>query len=364
MGCKIYVVIGTRAQLIKMAPIMALMQKKRIEYEFLYTAQHRESISKILEDFDVKQPDRSIYNKSEANTRAKFLRWAGSMILKAITPNKIFPHKGIVLTHGDTATTAWAAIVGKLAGCRVAHVESGIRSFRLFKPFPEEIMRLITFQFSDVYFCPNQWAVDNLVKYKGTKINLGLNPVYDSLKVALASSVSVEKPMKKYVVVSLHRFENIFTRRFESIIIPLLEKIANTDLVLIFVLHPSTRNVLEKNHKRLYRRLEQNRRIILKERYPYFHFMKLVETSEFVITDGGSNQEELSYMGKPTLLFREVTERIEGLDENAVISRFDTNIIMDFVKNYKERQRGFKRVNFSPCKRIVDYLASSNTAIH
>jgi len=356
MKRKIYVVIGTRAQLIKMAPLMSLLEKQNIEYEFIYTAQHRETISKILQDFHVKNPDRIIYSKSEANTITKFLGWGSSMFFKALNPKKIFPEKGLVLTHGDTATTTWAAVVGKLAGCKVAHIESGIRSFKIFNPFPEELMRLITFRFSDVYFCPNSWAVNNLRKYKGEKIDLGMNPVYDSVKIAINSNVNVELPKEKYVVVSIHRFENIFTKKLEHTIIPLLEKIADYGFILIFVLHPSTRNVLKKNDMKLFKRLDNNKRIILKERYSYFEFCKLLNASEFVITDGGSNQEELSYLGKPTLLFREVTERIEGLNENVILSHFDKNVIMEFIKSYKKRQTSFKNIDESPSQKIIDYL--------
>jgi len=353
---KIYIVIGTRAQLIKMAPLMSLLQKQHIDYEFIYTAQHRETISRILKDFQVKDPDRTIYSKSEASTITKFFGWGGSMFFKALNPKKIFPKKGIVLTHGDTVTTAWAAVVGKLAGCKIAHVESGIRSFKIFNPFPEEIMRLITFQFSDVYFCPNNWAVNNLRRYKGEKIDLGINPVYDSVKTAINSNVKAELPSERYVVVSIHRFENIFTNKLEKTIIPLLEKIADFGFTLVFVLHPSTRNVLLKNEKKLYNRLDKNKKIILKERYPYFEFLQLLNNSEFVVTDGGSNQEELSYMGKPTLLFRNVSERIEGLNENAIISHFDIKTIMEFVENYKQRQFPFKNIETSPSQIIVDYL--------
>jgi len=339
-----------------MAPLMALMQKENIEYEFIYTAQHKETITRILDDFNVKRPDRTIYDKSEANSLTTFLGWGSSMILKMFRPKRIFPQKGLVMTHGDTVTTAWAAIVGKLAGCKVAHVESGIRSFHIFDPFPEELTRLITFRFSDVYFCPNDWAVNNLKKFKGEKLNLKLNPVYDSVKIAINSKTEVEFPNEKYVVVSIHRFENIFTSKLETVIIPLLESIANCGFVLVFVLHPSTRNVLKKNDMKLYKRLENNKRIILKERYPYFEFLKLLNRSEFVITDGGSNQEELSYLGKPTLLFRQVTERIEGLGQNVVISYFDPKIIMEFTKSYKKWEKPSMNIEHSPSEVIVDYL--------
>jgi len=353
---KLYVVIGTRAQLIKMAPLMYFLQKEKIDYEFIYTAQHKETISKILEDFQIKKPDKILYNKSEATTLTKFFGWGLAMFMKSFRPKKIFPTKGIVLTHGDTVTTAWSAFVGKLAGCKIAHVESGIRSFNIFKPFPEELMRLITFRFSDIYFCPNKWAVNNLKKYKGEKIDLGLNPVYDSVKIALEANLKIEIPNKKYVVVSIHRFENIFTKKLKQTIIPLLEMIADQDFLLIFILHPSTRNVLKKNNMILYNRLENNKNIILKERYPYFEFLQLLKNSEFVITDGGSNQEELSYLGKPTLLFRDVTERIEGLDDTVIISHFDRKIIKEFISNYKTMQKPFLDVQTSPSKLIINYL--------
>jgi len=353
---KLYVVIGTRAQLIKMAPLMYLLQKEKIDYEFIYTAQHKETISKILEDFQIKKPDQILYDKSEATTLTKFFGWGLSMLIKSFRPKKIFPTKGIVLTHGDTVTTAWSAFVGKLAGCKIAHVESGIRSFNIFKPFPEELMRLITFRFSDIYFCPNKWAVNNLKKYKGEKIDLGLNPVYDSVKIALESDVKIELPNKKYVVVSIHRFENIFTKKLKQTIIPLLEMIADQDFLLIFILHPSTRNVLKKNNMILYNRLEKNKNITLKERYPYFEFLQLLKNSEFVITDGGSNQEELSFLGKPTLLFREVTERIEGMEDTTVLSHFNREKIKEFISNYETMQKPFLDVSISPSKMIINYL--------
>jgi len=166
---KIYVVIGTRAQLVKMAPLMSLMQKEGIEYDFIYTAQHKETINKILQNFEIKKPDKTIYSKSEANTPTKFLGWWTYMILNALRPKKIFPEKGIVLTHGDTVTTAWAAVVAKLAGCKVWYVEAGLRTHRILHPFPEEIMRIITSRFSDVYFCQNELAISNLKKFKGKK---------------------------------------------------------------------------------------------------------------------------------------------------------------------------------------------------
>ena len=223
---KIYVVIGTRAQLIKMAPLMSLMQKEGLEYEFIYTAQHKETFTRILKDFHVKEPDRILYLKSEVNTITKFLGWGFSMLLQGLTPKKIFPEKGIVLTHGDTATTAWAAIVAKLAGCKVFYVEAGLRTHRILHPFPEELLRVIASHFSDVYFCQDEFAIKNLKKFKGEKINTLSNTVYDSVIHAINSDVPVEIPNEPYVVVCIHRFQTIYSRKLENIVIPLLEEVA------------------------------------------------------------------------------------------------------------------------------------------
>ena len=87
-----------------------------------------------------------------------------------------------------------------------------------------------------------------------------------------------------------------------------------------------------------------------------FEWVKLCNNSEFVITDGGSNQEELSYLGKPALLFRDVTERIEGLDENVKISNFEEDTVMDFVKNYKSYEQDMLKVEEKPSEVIVKYL--------
>ena len=353
---KIYVVIGTRAQIIKMAPVMARMQKAGIDYEFIYTAQHRETIDGVLKDFGVKSPDRELSSLNEANTMMRFFGWSGMMFSYVFRPKRVFPQRGLILTHGDTATCAWAAFVGKLAGCTVSHVESGLRSYNIFSPFPEELMRLVTFQFSDVYFCPNKWALKNVSRYKGEKVNLGMNPLYDSVIAALKSPVTLERFKQPYVVVSIHRYENIFKNRFEKTIIPLLEMVADGGFTLVFVLHPTTREVLKKNGGVLYRRLERNDHILLRERYTLFHWIKLVNRAAFVITDGGSNQEELSYLGKPTLLFRDVTERIEGLGENVIISKFDRDIVRDFIMNYKNYKRPRVRSTKMPSDVIVAYL--------
>jgi UDP-N-acetylglucosamine 2-epimerase (non-hydrolysing) len=352
----IYVIIGTRAQFIKMAPVLYEMKKQGVEYTLIYTVQHKENIQEILDVYGLREPDVVVYEGEESSTMTKGLRWSFDMLFKSLfKAKKYLPKKGIVLTHGDTFTAWLAALMGRRAGCKVAHVESGLRSFNVFRPFPEEISRLITFSLSNIYFCSDDWAVNNLKKFKGEKINIGANTMLDGVKYAVESDRKTEFEFQKepYALVSIHRYENIFKDRFTDTIIPYLRDISKRHK-LVITLHPTTRERLKKLN--LYDELDKDERIILHERFDFIDWINVCNEAEFVISDGGSNQEELSYLGVPTLLFREETERKEGLGENVVLSKFNDKIIKDFVENYEEyrRQPLFEKV--SPSKRIVDYL--------
>lgn len=356
----IHFVIGTRAQLFKMAPIMLECQKRGLKWRWVYTAQHKDTIESTLEIFGLPAPDYTVVNwNTEAKTTASMGKWFFSMVLSLGRSRKILAghtgKKNIVLTHGDTFTTWFAALYAKLTRTKVMHIESGLRSFNWREPFPEEINRLITFRLSDYYACPGQWAVDNLKNYKGVKINTGMNTQIDTIRFGLAhaDSANFKTPKQKYIVVSIHRYENIFKpKRFEQIIVE-LEKMAKEFKVLI-VQHPATFIQIDKLGYR--KRLEKNRNIELLPRLEYLPFVKAVKNSEFVITDGGGNQEELYHMGKPTLLFRNETERQEGLGTTAVISKLDPKIIVDFKKNYKKYQHPPVSDKSSPSKMIVDVL--------
>lgn len=110
----------------------------------------------------------------------------------------------------------------------------------------------------------------------------------------------------------------------------------------------------------LKKQLTKNSNISLLPRLEYLQFIKLVKGSEFVITDGGGNQEELYHMGKPTLLFRNETERKEGLGETAVISKLDEGIIKKFIKNYKEYKKPAFQKTAKPSFEIAAYLKEYN----
>ena len=338
---------------------MVALQNKSIDYNFIFTGQHKETINQLRENFGIKDPDAILYQGSDITGIIQMLFWMVRILFKTIFhKDQIFKKQGvkdIVLVHGDTFSTPLGALMGKVSGKKVGHVESGLRSFNLFHPFPEEITRLLTFRLSDFYFCPGEWALQNLKKYKGVKINTKHNTLLDSLELAKKKTelCTVEVPDEPFALVSLHRFENIFNRKtFQFIIDNLLE--TSKKIKLLFILHPPTQKKLKSFGFDSI--LASTENISLRPRYDYFNFIKLLINCEFLMTDGGSNQEEAYYLGKPTILFRKATERNEGLGTNVVISNFDTNIIRDFVSRHKDYKKNLIHPEKSPTKIIIPSL--------
>ena len=353
----IHVIIGTKAQLIKTAPVLAELKKRKIPFNFIFTGQHKETMIELRKIFDIKKPDYILYKGKDITSIGQMVIWATRILWLTLKKKKeIFKNdsQGIVLVHGDTFSTLLGALMGKISRLKVGHIESGLRSFNLWHPFPEEITRLLVFRMSDVYFCPGAWAVKNLKKYKSQKINTEANTLLDALNLALKneSKIKVDIPQEKYCLVSVHRFENIFNRSQFEKIIKIIEKTALKMRVLI-IMHPPTEKNLHKFG--FYKRLKKNKNIELRPRYDYFQFIKLVNNSEFLMTDGGSNQEESFYLGHPCLILREATERKEGLKTNVVLSKFNQKVIDKFINNPKHYQKKQVVFKISPSQKIVDF---------
>ncbi len=354
----IHVIIGTKAQLIKMAPIMKFLKQDGIDYNYISTGQHRETIDDILADFDIKQPDYRLYSGKDITSVFQMFIWGLKNIIHTIFNKKeIFrnDNNGIVLVHGDTFSTLLGAIMGKVARLKVGHVESGLRSFNILHPFPEEITRILTFRLADYLFAPGDWASRNLEKFQGDKINTGFNTLIDSLNIALPAinKISdIDLPDKAFGVVTLHRFENIFTRAAIERVTRIVETISKK-LHLLFILHKPTEIKLRKFG--CYERLAANPNIELRNRLDYFRFIKLIMEAEFVVSDGGSNQEECYYLGKPVLLLRKATERTEGLGKNCVLSRYDDTIIDNFIGNLDAYRFDMIQPESSPSGLIIQH---------
>lgn len=352
----IHVLIGTKAQLIKMAPIMLEMQLRGIDYNFIFSGQHNETIKDIRANFGVKPPDFVLYSGKDITSIPKVFFWFLRVFCKGYFHKELMFRKdtgGIILNHGDTFSALLGAVLGRMAGMKTGHIESGLRSFRLFHPFPEEITRLLVFKLTDFFYCPGEWAAENVRSYKGEVINTGENTLYDALRLSASFAEPVDRPLTPFAIATLHRYENIFKREQLTRLVEIIEKIS-TRIKVLFIMHPPTKKNLVKHG--FYERLAGNTMIEMRPRYDYFHFISLLKKAEFVISDGGSNQEECFYLGKPCLLLRYATERQEGLGKNVVLSRFDDDLIGGFVENYKQYDTEPYNITTGPSKLIVDNL--------
>ena len=355
----IHVVIGTKAQLVKMASVLSAMQVRKVPYNFIFTGQHHETMDALRENFKLPPPNVTLHSGKDITSIPSMLVWLIKILWQTLFNRKeIFGNDkhGAVLVHGDTFSTLLGALMGKLAGLKVGHVESGMRSFNYFHPFPEEITRVLTFYLTDIFYCPGPIAFQNIQKFKGVKLDTEFNTLIDSLDAARANfdTMEVDIPGRKYCVVTTHRFENIFNKTVLEQNLQFI-RMAADKMLTIFIMHPITEQRLRKHG--LLDALKSHPNIECRPRYDYFRFMKLVYFSEFLISDGGSNQEECWFMGKPCLLLRKVTEHPEGLDTNVVVSRYSPDIVRQFIDNYEKHiSEPLLGVN-SPSVKIVDSLA-------
>jgi len=359
----IHVVIGTRAQLIKMAPVIREIERRNLPMNLIMTGQHQETMSSLLDDFDVAATPVWLHTGREISGLGQVIPWFSSC-LRQLT-SKASPLASIktdvgddvVLVHGDTFSTLLGALAARIKRMRVGHVESGLRSFNFFHPFPEELTRLAVFRLADIAFCPDAWSASNLKRYRLKVVDTQGNTLLDGLRSALNLGRMPPNPIPEgaFGVVSIHRFENIFFKKRLARILDMLEDAA-TRYPLVFVLHPATRrNLTRDGHME---RLAANPRFHLWPRMGYFDFVTLLNRSAFVITDGGSNQEELSYLGKPTLLMRQATERQDGLGANVVLSGYDPGRVRAFIDDIEQRAGTAIPLHslLSPSAIIVDSL--------
>ena len=358
----IYCIIGTRAQLIKMAPIIASIEEKNWPIQIIHTGQHVISMDDLRNDFCLKSPWKYLIKKPEAKTIFSSLKWLIHILyLSFFKAKKLIPNatksSDIVLVHGDTFSTVIGALIGKLSGASVGHIESGLRSFNVWNPFPEELNRLITFSLIHKAYCPGDWAVANLAQYKKIeRINTKQNTLIDSLYIALQKVKKEKAPECQYGVISIHRFENLYSKKRLKFIIDTV-LFAAAKMHIIFVMHPVTQKRLLKSG--YLSSLESNIKITLKNRCGYTEFTALLANSNFVITDGGSNQEELTYLEIPTLLMRKATERPEGLETNIFLSNYSRQITSDFLSSIKPREKSTPKMdepNPSPTQIIMETL--------
>ena len=344
-----------------MAPIMKILGERGINYNFIFLAQHKETMFEIMKQFGIKKPDIIIGDMEKDITNVKdMIFWSFRVLLYSFFKSKMVFHNdkhGVVLIHGDAPPLFLGALMAKRQGLKVAQVEAGLRSFNFLKPFPEELTRVFCAKTGliDIFFCQSEKAALNVSKYKKKVFCTQYNTILDSIRLAekVAPGKKIVEEYGNFAITSLHRFETISKKKILTTIVNHLIKISK-DINLLFILHPPTRVALKNAN--LYSLLENEPNCHLLPRQGFFEFNQILREAEFILTDGGSNQEECFYLGTPCLLLRSETERMEGLNSNIVISNFNPAVISDFVANYKSYRRKPVSEKFSPSNFIVEQI--------
>lgn len=319
---KLLFVFGTRPEAIKMAPLIATCKKDPDKWKckVCITAQHREMLDQVLSFFKI-DPDYDLSlmkpNQTLYDITADALKGLEG-VLKAEQPD-------VVLVQGDTTTAFAGALAAFYQKIRVAHIEAGLRSNDKYSPFPEEMNRKLVTSLTDYHFAPTQRAADNLL-YEQVKSHVYItgNTVIDSLLWGAQIVKTDEKykamfsylnPQKKIILVTGHRRES-FGEPFENIC-NAIKNIAikfKDSVQIVYPVHLNP-NVQEPVNRLLGN--IGNIHLIAPLDYP--HLIWLMDKSSIVLTDSGGIQEEAPSLGKPVLVMREVTERVEGIDAGTAI---------------------------------------------
>lgn len=350
--------VGTAAELVKVAPVIRAVKDRGAAFTVVASGQNDLRGSELwalagIDGAHVTLSTRPI--PPRATGLAKFLArttaTSRSEILRAFLPHGPKASKAVV--HGDTVSTLMGAVLFRSVGAPVHHIEAGLRSFHWREPFPEEICRVLVTRLADVAYCPNAWAASHLEGRRARTLITGGNTLYDSLGLALAQRPELPELPRDYFVLVVHRQENLFGTRFLRSVVERVRAMRERPRC-VFVMHALTKRALEDAG--LYDELARDDSFVLLPRQPYVTFAHVLASSQYLVTDGGSNQEEAYYLGKPCLLMRRVTERIEGLDENVILSRDPVNEITAFMRDASRWARPRVRLEASPSDIIADDL--------
>ncbi|MBN1593448.1 MAG: UDP-N-acetylglucosamine 2-epimerase (non-hydrolyzing) [Candidatus Coatesbacteria bacterium] len=311
-GNKIFVVFGTRPEAIKLAPVILAIRAESGEFEceLCGTAQHREMLEQVLDvfgislDFDLRlmQADQS---PSDVISRGL------PLLMDALALSK----PDLVLVQGDTSSTFLGAFAAYLSKIRVAHVEAGLRTSCKYNPFPEEMNRRLTSTSADIHFAPTERARMNLlnegVPESNVRVtgNTGVDALHFVLDSAAGAKASRFKTDSRLILVTAHRRESFGEpiRRICSALKMIAERHPECDIVFPVHPNPEVRSAVMPM-------LSQVENIRLLEPLNYVEFVALMRESHLILTDSGGIQEEAPSLGKPVLVLRDETERLEGLD--------------------------------------------------
>lgn len=339
----LYFFIGTEAELMKMFKVIIEAKERGYECKIISNGQNDLNNSHFLQlvggcvDIDLTN-----YGKKEKNAfgyAGWFIKTEKLGVEVLNSEMKGLDKKNVLMiVHGDTLSTLMGARIAKRAHINYVHVESGLRSYNLFSPFPEEIDRYWSSKNSKINFCPKKDYADYAEKaFKGKSVNTEYNTGIETLYYAIEqnSKTILPRPLEdKYFLVAIHRQENLMNEKYLKNTFRNIMDLSK-EMNCLFIYHEQTKNALVKNN--IWEEFSQCDNITILPRQDYFSFINCVENSEFVVADGCGNQQEFYYLGKPYLIMRtKVEKNSEGIGWNAKYFEGDYTNIGKFSQTYRD----------------------------
>lgn len=330
----IAIVAGTRPEIIKMAPVIRAL--KRGDFSFIHTGQHYDyNLSlRFIRELNLPKPDVTFVLSNDDPALQM-----GEMIAKLRKALRKLQPK-IVAVEGDTNSVLAGGIAAIKSRIKLAHVEAGLRSYDW--RMPEEHNRIAVDHISDLLFAPTKNSKKNLLEENVHGVihvtgNTVIDAVIQNIPIAKRRS-TIEIPSKDFVLVTLHRAENVDDGRKLKDLVGALIKVP---MQIIFPIHPRT--VRRLKQFKLYDKVKKASNIKLIPPVGYFDFLVLMQRCRFIITDSGGIQEEVTcpLIRKRVILLRKFTERPEAVEAGfvKVVGTVESRITDAIKRTMNSRER-------------------------
>jgi UDP-N-acetylglucosamine 2-epimerase (non-hydrolysing) len=362
MLMKTAIVLGTRPEIIKMAPVIRELERRGMDYFVIHTGQHYSfNMDRIFfQELELPEPQYKLNVGEKYHTHGS----QTAEMIKGIEDILIKEKPGIVLVEGDTNSVLAGGLAAVKIHFPVGHVEAGLRSFD--RTMPEEINRIVVDHISDFLFAPTDLAKKNLLNegINEEKIfvtgNTIVDAVYQHLEIAEKKSSVVADyglTQKNYAVITFHRAENVDNPERLKKLVKILNEL---DYPSIFPMHPHTRKSIEKMSLQI-----KNDSLIITEPLGYLDFLLLLANAKVVLTDSGGIQEESNILHIPCLTLRDNTERPETVEAGSnVVVGVEPEQVLNMFHNIIHNEKIWRNMASAPvvfgdgksAKKIIDTI--------
>lgn len=362
---KICIVLGTRPEIIKCAPVIRECQNQNIDFFIIHSGQHYsyEMDQIFFEELNLPKPHFALEVGSGTHGKqtAKILEGVEEILVKE--------KPTAVLVQGDTNTVIAGALAAAKLQIPVGHIEAGLRSY--FREMPEELNRLVADTLSDYLFVPTENSKKILEGegYEKEKIFVVGNTVVDATlqHIELAKEKSkiladLSLNPKKYFIVTSHRPENVDKKeRLKSILESLAEVSNKYQYDVVWPIHPRTEKMItEFGLEDLLKKIHGLKKI---KPIGYFDMLQLEVNAKLILTDSGGMQEEGCIVGTPCVTLRDNTERPESIECGAnTLAGVKTEEIIASIEKMIEKKVDWENPfgNGTTAKQIINILAKNH----